>query len=103
MATFTGPTVTERPTGGDLWFVKHAKGVTVYQDSGGVWGAGRWLDDSFLATCLRAFRGGYTYELDSTEVAELTAAGFSGYVTFSAVYDDADVLFDDLTVTFDEY
>lgn len=104
MATFSGPITTARrqPDGG-LWFPKQATGVTVYKDSGGTWGAGQWLDDAFLATCLRVFRGGYTYEVDETVVDELAAAGFSGYVTFSAVYDDADVLFDDLTVTFDEY
>ena len=34
-----------------------------------------------LATCERVYRGGYTYTLDSTEVDELTAAGYGTYIT----------------------
>ena len=82
MATFSGPITTARrqPDGG-LWFPKAATGVTVYKTAEGAWGAGRWLDDSFLATCLRVYRGGYTYTIDSTEVTELTAAGYGSYIT----------------------
>lgn len=82
MATFSGPITTARrqPDGG-LWFPKAATGVTVYKDDTGTWGAGQYLDDAFLATCSRVYRGGYTYELDSTEVDELTAAGYEAYIT----------------------
>lgn len=83
MATFTGPTTTWR---GDqnpdtLWFPKKSVGVTVYKDAGGTWGAGQWLDDGFLSTCQRVYRGGYTYTIDATEVDELTAAGYGAYIT----------------------
>ncbi len=83
MATFSGPTTTARqhPSADSLWFPKAATGVTVYKDGTGTWGAGQWLDDAFLATCERVYRGGYTYELDSTEVDELTAAGYGDYVS----------------------
>jgi len=83
VATFSGPTTTaqQSPNPETLWFPKQATGVTVYKDSGGTWGAGQWLDDAFLASCERAYRGGYTYEIDSTEVAELTAAGYGAYVS----------------------
>lgn len=83
MATFSGPTTTARqhPDPGALWFPKAATGVTVYKTAEGTWGAGQYLDDAFLATCERVYRGGYTYELDSTEVDELTAAGYEAYVT----------------------
>lgn len=81
--TFSGlVTTARRPHSADsLWFPKAATGVTVYKDSAGTWGAGQWLDDAFLATCQRVYRGGYTYELDSAEVAELTAAGFGDYIS----------------------
>lgn len=83
MATFSGPTTTSR---GDqhpdsLWFPKAATGVTVYKTAEGTWGAGQWLDDAFLATCQRVYRGGYTYTIDSTEVDELTAAGYGEWIT----------------------
>lgn len=83
MATFSGPTTTARqhPDPGSLWFPKAATGVTVYKTAAGTWGAGQWLDDAFLATCERVYRGGYTYTLDSTEVDELTAAGYGTYIT----------------------
>ena len=64
-----------------LWFPKQTTGVTVYKTAEGTWGAGQWLDDAFLATCERVYRGGYTYTLDSTEVSELTAAGYGTYIT----------------------
>lgn len=104
MATFSGPITTARrqPDGG-LWFPKQATGVTVYKDSGGTWGAGQWLDDGFLATCQRVYRGGYTYTIDSTEVDELTAAGYGDYVYPNAAFDDLNARFDDPTITFDEY
>jgi len=83
VATFSGPTTTARrtPSADTLWFPKAATGVTVYKTAEGTWGAGQWLDDGFLATCERVYRGGYTYDIDSTEVAELTAAGYGDYIT----------------------
>ena len=105
MATFSGPTTTARqhPDPGSLWFPKAATGVTVYKTAEGAWGAGRWLDDSFLATCLRVYRGGYTYTVDATEGDELDAAGYGAYITPTAIYDDVNVQYDDPTIQFDEY
>lgn len=104
MATFSGPITTARrqPDGG-LWFPKAATGVTVYKTAEGTWGAGQWLDDSFLATCLRVYRGGYTYTVDATEGDELDAAGYGAYITPTAIYDDVNVQYDNPTIQFDEY
>lgn len=88
MATFSGPTTTaqQSPNPETLWFPKAATGVTVYKDSGGTWGAGQWLDDAFLATCQRVYRGGYTYTLTADDVAALVAAGYGDSIDYADTY-----------------
>lgn len=80
MATFSGPTYVERADN-ELWFVNHRKGVTILKSQAGVWSQTVAPVDSEVQAAARAYRGGYTYEIDSTEVAELTAAGYGEYIT----------------------
>ena len=80
MATFRGPNYVERADN-ELWFIKHLKGVTVLKSQSGVWSQTIAPIDSDLIAAARVYRGGYTYEIDATEVAELTAAGYGAYIT----------------------
>lgn len=80
MATFRGPSYVERADN-ELWFIKHLKGVTVMKSQSGVWSQTVSPIDSEVQDAARVYRGGYTYEIDAAEVAELTAAGYGEYIT----------------------
>jgi hypothetical protein len=80
MATFSGPTYTEKRSD-ELWFVSQSKGVTVVKRQDGSWYQTTTPIDSDLSAAARVYRGGYTYTINSTEVAELTAAGYGAYIT----------------------
>lgn len=80
MATFSGPTYVER-SGGELWFIKNSKGVTVVQRQDGSWYQTTSPIDSDLQAAQRVFRGGYTYDLSAADAAALTAAGYGSYIT----------------------
>jgi hypothetical protein len=80
MATFSGPSYIER-NDNELWFIKNSKGITVVKRQDGTWYQTTTPVDSDLQVAARVYRGGYTYDLSSTEVTELTAAGYGAYIT----------------------
>lgn len=79
-AKFTTPTY-EVKVGEELWFVGIDVGVTVLKDQNGVWRQVTSPVDSDLQAAQRVYRGGHTYEITPDEVDELTAAGFSAYIS----------------------
>lgn len=79
MAAWLGPTYQEKRTD-ELWFVSILKGVTLIKQQDGSWVQKVSPQDSEVRDAVKAYRGGYKYELSAAEVAELTAAGFGGFI-----------------------
>lgn len=79
MATWLGPTYVEKRTD-ELWFVSILKGVTLLKQADGTWVQRVSPQDSEVRDAVKAYRGGYAYDLSAAEVAELTAAGFGGLI-----------------------
>lgn len=80
---FNPPTVDEGPAGGDalFWRYKLARGVSVIQASDGTWSTWRYPTNDQLLTAIRAYRGGYRYEVTTAEAKALVSAGFGAYLT----------------------